>query len=145
MLRVTYKKIRNVKDPVKAHLPDAGWDFFIPKTFDREELFPQHSIVIPSGIIMYIPFGWALLLVDKSGISTKHGLIIGAKLIDCEYTDEIHYHLINTGTEPVILLPEQKIVQGIFLQVPYVELFDLDKNLPKSKTRQGGFGSTGSF
>lgn len=154
MINLQTLKVRNVTTPTKAHDTDAGIDFYSPTDFQQPivTIKPGESIVIPSGIKMAIPKGWCLTFFNKSGVSTKHGLVVGACVIDSGYTGEIHIHLINTNSQKTVSLDLYtgcKLAQGLLMEVPDVNIevvnqeeFDL---IGQPSTRgNGGFGSTGA-
>lgn len=127
-------------------------------------LSPHSRIMIPSGIKsrMAKP-GRALIATNKSGIATKHGLIVGATTVDYTYKGEIHLSVINTSTKPVRIYENMKIIQFIETPVfnstievteslyrhikdeePYCEKQeDFYKGLDDDR-KDGGFGSSGS-
>ena len=76
--RLYFCKVRDVKSPAKAHPFDAGFDFFIPNDYGRRILPPGTDILIPSGIKVDVPEGYALIAMNKSGIATKQKLRTGA-------------------------------------------------------------------
>lgn len=88
---------------------DNGENYFL--------LYPHSRIMIPSGIKsrMANP-GRALIATNKSGIATKHGLVVGATTVDYTYMGEIHLSVINTSTKPVRIYENMKIVQ--FIETP---------------------------
>lgn len=145
-------KIRNVKTPVRGTGKSAGLDFFIPEPSsigDAEawSIGPGESALIPSGIKAQVPKGFALIAFNKSGISTKKGLAVGACVVDEDYQGEIHIHLMNTSNKTVILTSGEKVVQFILLPVFYdaIEVVDEKELFPESTERgEGGFGSTGN-
>jgi dUTPase len=61
---------------------------------------------------------------NKSGISSKFGLIVGACCVDYLYTGEIHLNIINTSREPVTIYEDMKILQ--FIEIP---IFNSDINI----------------
>ena len=157
-------KVRDVKTPTRGTDRSAGIDFYVPNDFKVKKLFPGDDALIPSGIIANIPSGFMLLAIDKSSAATstnaklsagrlaevtdKPCLIIGAKLVDEDYTGEIHLHIINVGKEPFVIRPGYKIVQFVLVPVNYegIEEVDSEKDLLEGKkTNRGanGFGSTG--
>ena len=161
-----FAKVRDVKTPVRSTPGSAGIDFFIPNDFPKFYLTPGTDILIPSGIKMEIPEGYALLGVDKSGIATSYrakeraglttnpprkplyssSLLIGAKLIDQDYQGEIHIHIINVGTGTEQLLPGMKIAQFVLIPVNYAGLEEVAEDrlfTEKTERSSGGFGSTG--
>ena len=70
MLTVFFKKLRDVKTPSRSYSQPAGWDFFVPEDMEWESktLWPGESILIPSGIQMKIPHGYAMRFDNKSGM-----------------------------------------------------------------------------
>lgn len=141
-------KIRDVKPPIRAHSNDAGIDFFIPNDFKKTILNPNESILIPSGIKVLIPKGYALIAFNKSSIASKKNLIVGACVIDESYQGEIYINLINIGKEPQVINPGDKIIQFICLPINYVKIeevtneFELYNGIVTTRG-EGGFGSTG--
>lgn len=71
-------------------------------------------IIIPSGVHALIePWNSELIAANKSGVSTKKGLIFGAQVVDSTYTGEIHISLINTGDSPQVIKAGDKAIQFI--------------------------------
>ena len=123
MSTIKIYKTRNVQTPMRGTELSAGIDLFIPVDLTLQELSnvqpvkgmanvqyqspsgiiteyilePQRRILLPSGIKCKFPKGHCGLLVDKSGVSSKSGLTLLAKLIDEDYQGEIHINLINTS------------------------------------------------
>lgn len=144
-MKLEFIKTGDVKTPTKAHMTDAGFDFFVPNDFEPLTLWPGMDARIDSLIKIDVPAGWSLVFFNKSGIATNMKLIVGAQVIDSGYRGNVHIHVFNAGVELVKIMPGQKIVQGLLLQVPTVELvetttFSAD---PSSERGTGGFGSTG--
>ena len=71
-------KVKDVKTPSRGTKKSAGIDFFVPNDFIEVILKPQQAILIPSGIKVDVPQGYALIAFNKSGIATKKQLIAGA-------------------------------------------------------------------
>lgn len=157
-------KIRNVKTPNRGTEKSAGIDFFIPDYDEKfkedflnknpniiinEEgilLYPHQRVNIPSGIKCNIPSGYALIAYNKSGISLKYGLDVGASVIDEDYQGELHLSLVNTSNEEIKINYGQKIIQFILLPVFYDIIEEIEENLlfeEKTERGNGGFGSTG--
>lgn len=141
-------KTRDVKTPLRANAFDAGIDFFIPNDYPTTTLLPNESILIPAGIKVDVPDGYALIAFNKSGVASKRGLIVGACVIDQTYQGEIHIHLINSSTDQQVLKAGEKIVQFICLPINYTKVEEVsnEDELYKgiiSSRGEGGFGSTG--
>ena len=141
-------KIREVKTPERKG-KNAGIDFFIPTSFKKRHLIPNDQIIIPSGIKVKISEGYCLIAFNKSSIAAKYNLQVGACLIDENYTGEIHINLFNVGNKPVLLKPDQKIIQFVMLKPNYIDITlfqkeeDIFKELDYIERGSKGFGSTG--
>jgi len=140
-------KIRDVKTPTRANSTDAGIDFFIPNDHVFSYLTPGESVLIPSGIKVNVPKGFALIAFNKSGVATKKGLHVGACVVDHGYQGELHLNLTNVSSQDQTADAGDKIVQFVLLPLgnPIVELVD-EHNLYESVSDrgEGGFGSSGT-
>ena len=140
--QLRFTKVRDVKSPQRGNPNDAGLDFFVPENFNngfQMKLKPGNEVNIPSGLKIDIPKGYALMQVNKSGISTKHGLEVGACLIDEGYQGEIHLHVYNRKqastalVQPLeskiaVIKPGMKIMQAILVPVSYAEPIEVDES-----------------
>lgn len=163
--------VREVKNPNRANSTDAGVDFFIPTDLtpddfngkpmdgcepfflngilDEIRLDPGGRVLVPSGVHVRLNRGTALVLMNKSGVAAKEGLVIGSCVVDESYTGEIHLSLINTTSHSVRITAGQKIVQGLILNVEQskpMEAATLEELYDgfDSERGAGGFGSTGT-
>jgi len=140
-------KTRKVKTPERNGL-NAGFDFFIPEDFINYNLCSNSNIVIPSGIKVRLPKYNVLIAFNKSGIATKNNLVVGACVIDENYTGEIHIDIHNIGIKAIKLRPNTKIIQFILIEQDYhivEEVFSeriLYKGLDIKERGNKGFGST---
>lgn len=139
------QKLRNVKTPCRGTAKSAGIDFFMPDDADEIVLAPSQDCLIPSGIKVEVPKGFALIAFNKSGVATKKHLAVGACVVDEDYQGEIFIHLRNVGNKWETIEPGDKIVQFVLIPV-YVgislEVVD-EVHTVASERAAGGFGSTG--
>ena len=175
MNNIQIAKIRNVKTPSRATSGSAGLDFFVPAdikvldfiylndnvfyingahyeveadSYDGETVNEIHiieRIIIPSGIKIKLPQDKSMLFVNKSGIAAKEGLIIGAQLVDNDYTGEIFFNLINTNLKRVpVIKAGQKLMQGIVIDTNAfcIEVVD-KKDIYRNSSSERGEGSLG--
>ena len=141
-----FSKTRDVKSPNRANSTDAGIDFFVPNDAEEVKVFPGENALIPSGIKVDVPEGFALIAFNKSGISTKKELQVGACVVDCGYQGEMFIHLFNYGNSIATLSPGDKIVQFVLLPLgnPYLqEVPESGLHKEVSTRGEGGFGSSG--
>src|ERR1043166_4065259 len=93
--------IRRLRDdavlPARAYAGDAGLDL---AACDRYELGPGERAVVPTGLAVAIPEGYAGFVQPRSGLADRHGIsIVNAPgLIDSGYRGELKVILINTDT-----------------------------------------------
>lgn len=130
--------------PSYAHPGDAGADL---RSRIDVVLAPGERRLVPTGVAIALPNGYAAFIHPRSGLATKHGLsIVNAPgTVDAGYRGEISVTLINTDrTEPISLQRGDRIAQMVIQRVE-TAAFDVVDELPTSVRGTGGFGSTGGF
>jgi dUTP pyrophosphatase len=107
-------------------------------------LAPQERQLIPTGIAIELPPGFAAEVRPRSGLALKHGITVlnTPGTIDADYRGEIKVLLINHGNETFIIEPGTRIAQLIVNQAVRAD-FALADELNASERGLGGFGSTG--
>jgi dUTP pyrophosphatase len=128
--------------PGRAHDGDAGLDL---SACERVELAPGGRAVVGTGIAVAIPRGHAGLVLPRSGLAARHGLgkVNAPGLIDEGYRGEVKVILLNTDRdEPFVVEPGMRIAQLVIVELPHVELVEVDE-LPPSERGTGGLGSSG--
>jgi len=144
MYKMKVQKLRNVKTPIRSTSASAGIDFYVPEDFETVSLKPGESVLIPSGIRVQVPRGYALIAFNKSGVSVKQGLSVGACVVDEDYEGEVHLHMINTSDKDQVIVTGQKLVQFVLIPVAYFDVEEVEEIQSRNTERgTGGFGSTG--
>ena len=121
---------------------DAGLD--LKSTVDAV-LQPFQRSLIPCGISVAIPQGYAGFVVPRSGLAAKHGIsIVNAPgLIDSNYRGEIKVILVNLDPEqPFEIKRGDRIAQLVIMETPPVKLVEVDE-LDSTNRGASGFGSSG--
>lgn len=134
----------DVPVPTYAHPGDAGAD--LVTTVDLE-IPPQGRVLVPTGVSIALPDGYAAFVHPRSGLATKHGVTIvnAPGTVDAGYRGEIKVTLLNTDTtQPVKLLRGDRIAQLVIQKVERAR-FVTAEVLPGSHRGEGGFGSSGGF
>jgi len=111
---------------------------------DIVEFEPGETKMIPTGLAMEIPVGYAGLIYARSGLATKKGLAPANKVgvVDADYRGEIMDSLHNHSTEKKSIEPKERIAQLVI--TPYLTaLFEETDELSDTVRGEGGFGSTG--
>lgn len=133
-----------IKLPARATIGSAGYDFKSPISFI---LKPNETIKIPTGIRVKIDDGWVLKIYPRSGLGFKYRIQLNntVGIIDSDYCysdneGHIFCKITNDTNEhkTVKINSGDGFAQGIFM--PYGITYD--DNV--TKTRNGGFGSTGN-
>lgn len=111
---------------------------------DHVLLLSGECQLIPTGLaINIIDEGYAAVLLPRSGLGHKHGIVLGnlVGLIDNDYNKEIFVSLWNRSDESFVISPQDRIAQIMFIPFLRAE-FQLVDELSE-KGRGGGFGHTG--
>lgn len=128
--------------PSVAHPGDAGLDLY---TRVDATLAAGERALLPTGVAIALPAGYAAFVHPRSGLAAKHGIgvVNGPGTIDAGYRGEISVCLINLDPQtPVVFRRGDRIAQLVVQEVPRVELIEVE-HLPGSARDVGGFGSTG--
>ena len=108
-------------------------------------LEPNAWRLVPIGIAIYLKDpGYAALILPRSGLGHKHGIVLGnlVGLIDSDYQGPLMVSCWNRGREAFTVQPMERIAQMVI--VPVVQAaFRLVDDFESSSRGGGGFGSTG--
>ena len=128
--------------PAYARDDDAGAD--LRSTIDVT-LAPGARALVPTGIAVAIPTGYAGFLHPRSGLAAGLGLsIINAPgTIDAGYRGEIQVPLVNHDRDETIVVRRGDRIAQLVVQPVTRVVFDVVAELPDSTRGAGGFGSTG--
>ena len=128
--------------PSYAHQGDAGMDLVAAAAVT---LKPGERALVPTGVAVAIPPGYAGLVLPRSGRALRDGLGItnSPGLIDSGYRGELKVVLVNLDSEePIHIDRAYRIAQLVVQRVENVEL-EVTDELPPSERGAGGFGSSG--
>jgi dUTP pyrophosphatase len=127
--------------PARAYSGDAGVDL---AACERVELGPGERALVPTGLAVAIPDGYAGFVQPRSGLAARNGLTIvnTPGLVDSGYRGELQVILLNTDRErPFVVEPGMRIAQLLVVPVAELELEEVDE-LPASERGVRGFGSS---
>ena len=145
MLEVALRRLDpDVPLPAYAHEGDAGCD--LVTTVDVE-LAPGERALLPTGLAIALPEGYAAFVHPRSGLAAKHGVTVvnAPGTVDAGYRGEIAVTLLNTdASETVHLRRGDRIAQLVIQQVERARFVPAER-LPGSHRGSGGFGSSGGW
>ena len=128
--------------PRDANPGDAGLDLYSAVDVVIE---PMRRVMIPTGVAIALPEGYAGFVQPRSGLAAKKGLSIvnTPGLVDSGYRGELKVIAINTDAdEPITIARGERVAQLVVQRVPAVELVEVDE-LDATERGESGFGSTG--
>ena len=144
-VKVNIKKLND-----RAVIPSYGSEYAagadLYACVDGEvEIKPHTTLVVPTGIAIELPLGYAGLIYARSGLATKKGLAPANKVgvIDSDYRGEVKVALHNHSNTPQAVSSGERIAQLVI--TPYLTAKFVERNeLSQTVRGAGGFGSTGS-
>ncbi len=101
--------------------------------------------LVPTGIAMHLNNpGYAALIVPRSGLGHKHGIVLGnlVGLIDSDYQGQLMVSAWNRSDVPFTIEPMERIAQLVIVPVVQAQ-FNVVTEFAPSERGEGGYGSTG--
>lgn len=134
--------------PIRKHPSDAGFD--CRARLDKPiTLGPGERAIIPLGFGINIPLHHTGDLRPRSGLTSKHGIMVGYGTIDAGYTGEVKATIFNLGNEAFTIHPKDRIAQLVLLPIAttnddrHVVSFRKVDQLVELERGDKGHGSTG--
>jgi dUTP pyrophosphatase len=139
-MKVRIQRIDKENEMVKyAHDGDAAFDL---RSSEDLNLSAGGKIIVPTGIKMAIPEGFAGLIWDRSGLAANSSLHCLAGVVDSGYRGEVKVVLVNLSKHDMYIKKGMRIAQMIIQKVESPILEEVE-SLDDTKRNDGGFGSTG--
>jgi dUTP pyrophosphatase len=128
--------------PTAQHPDDAGYDLHAREAVVFE---PGGRALVPTGVAVAIPAGYAGFVLPRSGLALRHGVtcLNTPGLIDPMYRGELKVLLVNTDPADAYKVHRgDRIAQLVVQKVELVEWVEVDE-LGGTERDTYGFGSTG--
>ena len=142
MIEVAITRVRaDARLPERAYAGDAGLDL---ATCEAVRLAPGERALVPTGLAVAIPEGYAGFVQPRSGLAARDGITVvnSPGLVDAGYRGEIQVVLLNTDRERTFTAGAgERIAQLVVLAVPELTLREV-ADLPPSERGVRGFGSS---
>lgn len=106
---------------------------------------PHETVLVPTGLAIQLPIGYAGLIYARSGLATRKGLAPANKVgvVDCDYRGEVKVALHNHSEAVQTVAAGERVAQLVI--TPYLTAeFVVKEELSDTVRGAGGFGSTGS-
>lgn len=144
-MKINVKKVReSAKLPTYGSQYAAGADLYAC-TEGEIEIAPHSTAMIPTGIALELPVGYAGFIYARSGLASKRGLAPANKVgvVDCDYRGEVIVALHNHGENAQKIAAGERVAQLVV--APYITAdFEEADELSSTERGAGGFGSTGT-
>jgi dUTP pyrophosphatase len=143
---------KGVSLPERKNPSDAGADirWFSPDS-PEIEIKPGESVKLRTGLKTHVPHGYALIVMNRSGIASEKVLKVGSQVIDAGFTGELLINLHNDGNVPQKIMHNERVAQVLLIPVIHFKVFECDSEeelyatpLYISHRGTGGFGSSGA-
>lgn len=143
MLEIAVRRLDpRLPAPTYAHPGDAGADLHAA---EAATLAPGERVLVPTGIAVALPDGFAAFVHPRSGLALRHGLSVvnTPGTIDAGYRGEIKVLLVNHDLhETVRIARGDRIAQLVVQRVEHVTFREVE-SLEDTSRGAGGYGSTG--
>jgi dUTP pyrophosphatase len=109
-------------------------------------LAPNAWQLVPTGMAVYLNDpGYAALLLPRSGLGHKHGIVLGnlVGLIDSDYQGQLMVSCWNRSDVAFTIEPMERIAQMVIVPVVQAQFNVVTEFAASSKRGEGGYGSTG--
>ena len=113
---------------------------------DAITVAPGETVLVPTGLAIHIADpALAAVLLPRSGLGHKHGLVLGnlTGLIDSDYQGQVFISCWNRSASAYEIQPAERIAQMVFVPIEQVK-FQVVTEFGTSDRGDGGFGHTGS-
>lgn len=130
--------------PTYATLGSAGLDLRACVN-EPITLLPNAWQLVPTGIAIWLKDpGYAALILPRSGLGHKHGIVLGnlVGLIDSDYQGQLMVSAWNRSDTAFTIEPMERIAQLMIVPVLQAQ-FNVVTEFPASQRGEGGYGSTG--
>lgn len=131
----------HAKIPSRSTPQSAGFDLF---SIESAKIEPHSNSLISIGLRLKIPDGYYGRIAPRSGISMTQNTIIGAGVIDADYTGIVKVLIHNLNNHEINIDLGVRIAQLIISPILLPQI-SICENLENTTRNEGGFGSTGLF
>ena len=134
---------KEIPMPSYATTGSAGLDLRACLT-ETTVLNPGETLLIPTGLAIHIDSDHAAMILPRSGLGHKHGIVLGnlVGLIDSDYQGEVFVSCWNRSDASFTISIGERIAQMVFVPIVQVE-FTIVDTFDQSPRGEGGFGHTG--
>ena len=113
-----------LRRPTKGSTDSAGYDLY---SAEETEILPWKQRIINTQIAIKVPKGTYGRIAPRSGLAAKHGIDVGAGVIDADYRGEIKILLINHSDVKFKIKKGDRIAQLVLEKISLAELNEVSE------------------
>lgn len=143
MFDIKVKKLKpNAIVPTRGSAGAVGHDLY---SVEDVVVPAKGRAIVATGIALGMPDETSMYcrIAPRSGLAAKHGICVGAGVVDPDFTGEVKVIMFNTSSDDFIVCPGDRIAQMIFERVYIPNSFVCVDELNETCRGDKGFGSTG--
>lgn len=134
------KTSKNAKTPTRASAKAAGYDLYAA---EGKSVPAKSRELFKTDLQMAIPPGYYGRIAPRSGLALKHGIDVGAGVIDEDYRGDVGVLLFNFSDIDVCIDNGDRIAQLIVEKIAHPKIVEVDSLDAETERGDQGFGSTG--
>lgn len=135
-----YRFSKNATAPLRVTSQSAGFD--LSSAYDVVVPKRDRAIVI-TDLALKIPKNCYGRIASRSGLALRHGILVGAGVVDSDYTGNIKVILFNHSDTDYYIKQGDRIAQIICEQILYPQVYEISTNVEYTERNSAGFGSSG--
>ena len=131
---------KSSKPPSRGSEFSAGYDLYASESVVVKS---RDRALVPTGIAISVPSGTYGRIAPRSGLAVKHGIDVGAGVIDEDFCGEVKIVMFNHGDTDYTINASDRVAQLILEKIETPAVLEV-RELQKTTRGSLGFGSTGT-
>jgi dUTP pyrophosphatase len=126
--------------PTRGSSGAVGYDLY---SIDEVVVSPSQRALVGTGVAVILPMNVYGRVAPRSGLAVKHGIQVGAGVVDPDYRGEIKVVIFNQGDRDFVIKKGDRIAQLVLERCETPDVREIE-SLDETDRGSGGFGSTGA-
>ncbi len=126
--------------PTRGSSGAVGYDLY---SIDEVVVPPSQRALVGTGVAVILPMNVYGRVAPRSGLAVKHGIQVGAGVVDPDYRGEIKVVIFNQGDRDFVIKKGDRIAQLVLERCETPDVREIE-SLDETDRGSGGFGSTGA-
>jgi len=132
--------VQDATIPTRGSSGAVGYDLY---SVDEVVVSPSQRALVGTGVAVILPMNVYGRVAPRSGLAVKHGIQVGAGVVDPDYRGEIKVVLFNQGDRDFEVKKGDRIAQLVLERCETPDVREIE-SLDETDRGSGGFGSTGA-